>query len=49
MNPFLIKNMAEVIVKPLTLIFQEPVSSGIVQTVWKEARVTPIFKKGNIS
>ena len=46
-NPFLIKNMAEVFVKPLTLIFQKSVSSDIVPSAWKEARITPIFKKGN--
>ena len=46
-NPFLIKSMAEVFVKPLTLIFQKSVSSGIVQSAWKEARITPIYKKGN--
>ena len=46
-NPFLIKSMAEVFVKPLTLIFQKSVSSGIVPSAWKEARITPIFKKGN--
>ena len=39
--------MAEVFVKPLTLIFQKSVSSGIVPSAWKEARITPIFKKGN--
>ena len=46
-NPFLIKSMAEVFVKPLTLIFQKSVSSGIVPSAWKEARITPIFKKGS--
>ena len=48
-NPFLIKSMAEEFVKPLTLVFQESVSSGIVPTAWKEVSVTPIFKKGNES
>ena len=46
-NPFLIKSMAEVFVKPLTWIFQKSVSSGIVPAAWKEARITPIFKKGS--
>ena len=46
-NPFLIKSMAEVFVKPLTLIFQKSVSSGIVPSAWKEARITLIYKKGN--
>ena len=44
-NPFLLKSMAEVFVKPLTLIFQKSVSSGTVPSAWKEARITPIFKK----
>ena len=46
-NPFLLKSMAEVFVKPLTLIFQKSVSSGTVPSAWKEARITPIFKKGS--
>ena len=44
-NPFLIKSMAEVFVKPLTLIFQKSVSSGIVPSAWKEAKITLIYKK----
>ena len=46
-NPFLIKSIAEVFVKPLTLIFQKSVSSGIVPSAWKEAKITPRYKKGN--
>ena len=46
-HPFLIKSMAEVFVKPLTLIFQKSVSSGTLPNAWKEARITPIFKKGS--
>ena len=46
-NPFLLKSMAEVFVKPLTLIFQKSVPSGTVPSAWKEARITPIFKTGS--
>ena len=36
-NPFLLKSMAEMFVKPLTLIFQKSVSSSILQSAWKVA------------
>ena len=45
-HPFLVKSLADVFVKPLTLIFQKSLSSGTLPTAWKDARITPIFKKG---
>ena len=45
-NPFLLKSMAEVFVKPLTIIFRKSLSSGTL-VAGKDARITPIFKKGS--
>lgn len=41
--------MAKVFCVPLTLIVQESINSGKIPTVWKEARGTPLFKKGEKS
>lgn len=49
LNPLLLKTMAKVFSVPLTLIFQESINSGKIPTVWKEARGTPLFKKGEKS
>ena len=46
-NPFLLKSMAEVFVKPLTILFRKSLSSGTLPAAWKDARITPIFKKGS--
>ena len=46
-HPYLLKCMVDVFVEPLTLIFQKSVSSGKIPTAWKDARVSPIFKKGS--
>ena len=42
---FLIK-IKHSILKPLTFLFTESFTSGIVPENWKEALVTPLFKKG---
>ena len=49
LNPLLLKTMSNVFAVPLTLIFQESVSSGKIPGIWKDARVTPLFKKGQKS
>ena len=46
LNPLLLKTMSKVFCVPLTLIFRESVKSGRIPKVWKDARVTPLFKKG---
>ena len=46
-HPYLLKSMPDVFVKPLSLIFKKSLSSGEVPKGWKDARISPIFKKGN--
>ncbi|MEW8548045.1 MAG: reverse transcriptase family protein, partial [Candidatus Thiodiazotropha sp.] len=48
-HPLLLKTMPKVFSVPLTLIFQKSVNTGQVPKVWKDARVTPLFKKGQKS
>lgn len=42
-----LKNCAESFVEPLKLIFDKSLKLGEVPKEWKEANVTPIFKKGS--
>ena len=46
MHPRVLKEMAEVIVDALVVIFQTALDSGKVLEDWKMANVTPLFKKG---
>jgi hypothetical protein len=41
-----LKNCAEAFIKPLKLIFDISLKTGEVPREWKEANVTPLFKKG---
>ena len=41
-----LKEVAEVIDKPLTTIFNKSIDEGVVPDYWKVAHVTAIFKKG---
>ena len=40
------RELAEELAPALTIIFQSPLSTGIVPTDWRDAYTTPIFKKG---
>ena len=44
--PRILKNIKEQIARPLTDIFNSSLQQGIVPQDWKQANVTPIFKKG---
>ena len=42
----ILKELAEVISPILTIIFQSSLDTGILPSDWKDANVTPVFKKG---
>ena len=42
----LLKDAAPVIAKPITYLVNLTISTGLIPTEWKDARVTPIFKSG---
>uniref|UniRef100_A0A3B3RFC3 Reverse transcriptase domain-containing protein n=1 Tax=Paramormyrops kingsleyae TaxID=1676925 RepID=A0A3B3RFC3_9TELE len=47
--PIVLKEMRDIICRPLTLLFQKSLSEGVVPSDWKHANITPIFKKGDRS
>ena len=48
-NPLLLKTMSKVFSGPLSVIFQESISSRTIPKIWRDSRVTPLFKKGQKS
>ena len=49
MHSRVLKELADVMAEPLTVIFTKSLEEGILPSTWKEANVTPIFKKGKMS
>ncbi|KAK4815920.1 hypothetical protein QYF61_010177 [Mycteria americana] len=45
-HPRVLKELAEELTKPLSIIYQQPRLTGEVPANWRLANVTPIFKKG---
>lgn len=46
-SPYVLRECAEAFATPLLIIFERSMEEGVVPSSWREANVTPIFKKGS--
>ncbi|KFQ08859.1 hypothetical protein N330_09866, partial [Leptosomus discolor] len=46
MYPWVLRELAEVIARPLSILFGKSWGTGEVPEDWRKANVTPVFKKG---
>ncbi|KFP89616.1 hypothetical protein N311_11000, partial [Apaloderma vittatum] len=46
MHPRVLRELAEVIARPLSIIFGKSWTTGEVPEDWRKANVTPVYKKG---
>ena len=44
--PIVIKELKEELNMPLTILFQKSMETGRIPDDWREANVTPLFKRG---
>jgi len=47
LHPQVLQHCAESLAKPLFLLFTEFLNTGILPSGWRQAHITPIFKKGS--
>ena len=48
-HPKALKELAEILAKPLTIIFNTSIQTGIVLDLWKIGNIIALFKKGDKS
>merc|ERR1739842_187527 len=49
LHPRVLRELVNVLARPLTLIFRKSMATGKIPSAWKVAEVKPIFKKGDKS
>jgi len=45
-HPLLLRNAADEVTRPLTILYNKSINSGQVPVDWRKANITPIYKKG---
>ena len=46
LHPCVLKELADQLAEPLAILYEKSLSEGKLPSVWKDANVTPLFKKG---